>query len=438
MATTTSNFPTDIDTFAPITAGPSGTRMNDSSEPASAIITHIQAALTAIQNVLGTDDGAVANSVLRRLLLLSAADTPFAVDTITGTSKTLTLTDRGVWQDWTATGAKTLTVDTAVGADAGEYRICNAAASGDLTIVASGVAIRSPSGGSVVLAPGQWCELVRVATNVLQVFAIASSGAGASTAAELSYDNATSGLASTDVQGAIDELNTVAGALANIRGTAWRSFDWANTTFYTRTAFNGGFNTLNSNTRYAAIECHPTTANSGGYISGVSSTPVGNIAVLGPWANNWTGIMVFIPYQGANDVSTTAGLQDSSSGTATSSLFGVEYSLANGWEIVFRYSSTDLQARVPFTMTAAENMILEVYYETDAAQTAVELVRVTVRDYPSGSVIATDTWTGSTVFNNLYWRLKSYKVGVSSLREFLYSVLYIGDGFNPPPSLSFG
>lgn len=88
-------------------------------------------------------------------------------------------------------------------------------------------------------------------------------------------------------------------------------------------------------------------------------------------------------------------------------------------------------------MTAAENMILEVYYEVDAAQTVVELVRVTVRDYPSGSVIATDTWTGSTAFNNLYWKLKAYKVGASSLREFLYSVLYIGDGFNPPPGLSF-
>ena len=256
-------------------------------------------------------------------------------------------------------------------------------------------------------------------------------------AADVTYDNTTSGLTATDVQGAIDELNTVAGALANIRGTAWRSFDWANATFYTRTAFGSGFNTLNSNTRYAAIECSASVANSGGYILGNNSVPAGNIAVLGPWANNWTGIMVFLPYQGANDVSTTAGLQDSSSGTATASLFGVEYSLANGWEIVFRYASVDLKTRVPFTMTAAENMILEVYYETDAAQTVVELIRVTVRDYPSGSVIATDTWTGSTGFINLYWKLKAYKVGASSLREFLYSVLYIGDGFNPPPGLSF-
>lgn len=261
---------------------------------------------------------------------------------------------------------------------------------------------------------------------------------GASTAAELSYDNATSGLTSTDVQGAIDELNTVAGALANIRGTAWRSFDWANNTFYTRAAFGSGFSTLDTNRRYASIECSASVANSGGYISGSGSTPFGNIAVLGPWANTWTGVIVFLPYKGANYVSTTAGLQDSSSGAATASLFGVEYSLANGWEIVFRYSSADLKTRVPFTMASAENLVLEVYYETDAAQTVVELVRVTVRDFTSGSVIATDTWTGSTAFNNLYWKLKAYKVGASSLREYLYSVLYIGDGFNPPPGLSFG
>lgn len=92
MPTTTSSYPTDLDTFAPITAGPSGTRMNDATEPASAIITHLQAAVAAIQGVLGTDDGAVADSVLRRLLLLSDADVPASVATITATTKTLALT----------------------------------------------------------------------------------------------------------------------------------------------------------------------------------------------------------------------------------------------------------------------------------------------------------------------------------------------------------
>lgn len=167
MATTTSNFPTDIDTFAPITAGPSGTRMNDASEPASAVITHIQAALVAIQNVLGTDDGEVADSVLRRLLLLSDADVPASVGTITDTTKTLALTDRGVYQRWTATGAKTLTVDTSVGADAGEYHLRNCAASGDLTIVASGVTINAPKGGTLVLEPGDSGTLKQGASNVL-------------------------------------------------------------------------------------------------------------------------------------------------------------------------------------------------------------------------------------------------------------------------------
>lgn len=167
MATTESAYPAALDVFAELTAGPSGTRMNDATEPASAIITHIQAALTAIQHVLGTDDGAVADSVLRRLLLLSDADVPASVDTITGTTKTLALTDRGIYQRWTATGAKTLTVDTSVGADAGEYHIRNCATSGDLTLVASGVTINTPKGGTLVLEPGDSGTLKYGVANVL-------------------------------------------------------------------------------------------------------------------------------------------------------------------------------------------------------------------------------------------------------------------------------
>jgi len=167
MPTTTSSYPEELDTFASITAGPSGTRMNDATEPASAIITHLQAAVAAIQAVLGTDDGAVADSVLRRLLLLSDADVPAAVSTITATTKTLALTDRGLLQNWTTDGAKSLTVTTDVGADGGEYHIRNGATSGDLEIVASGVTIYAPKGGTLFLEPGDAATLKRLTTNVL-------------------------------------------------------------------------------------------------------------------------------------------------------------------------------------------------------------------------------------------------------------------------------
>lgn len=101
--------------------------------------------------------------------LLTDADVPASVDTITGTTKTLALTDRGVWQDWTATGAKTLTVDTAAGAATGEYHMFNAAASGDLTITASGVTITAPKGGSLVLEPGDYATLKRVGVNLFRL-----------------------------------------------------------------------------------------------------------------------------------------------------------------------------------------------------------------------------------------------------------------------------
>lgn len=98
---------------------------------------------------------------------LSDGDVPATVGTITGTTKTLALTDRGIYQRWTATGAKTLTVNTSVGANAGEYHIRNCATSGDLTIVASGVTINAPKGGTLVLEPGDAGTLKQGAANVL-------------------------------------------------------------------------------------------------------------------------------------------------------------------------------------------------------------------------------------------------------------------------------
>jgi len=102
-------------------------------------------------------------------VVLSDSDVPATVGTITGTTKTLALTDRGVWQDWTATGAKTLTVDTTAGAATGEYHVFNAAASGDLTIAASGVTITPPKGGTLVLEPGDYATLKRVGTNLFRL-----------------------------------------------------------------------------------------------------------------------------------------------------------------------------------------------------------------------------------------------------------------------------
>ncbi|UIS25219.1 tail fiber protein [Erythrobacter phage vB_EliS-L02] len=96
---------------------------------------------------------------------------PVASSTVTEATAAANLlnTNRGKYQRWTATGAKTLTVQPnateAITQDA-EFFIRNAAASGDLTIVAgTGVTINAPFGGSLVMSPGMSATLKRVAEN---------------------------------------------------------------------------------------------------------------------------------------------------------------------------------------------------------------------------------------------------------------------------------
>lgn len=102
--------------------------------------------------------------------LLNDADVPAEVVTEAGSSRTLALTDRGKYMRWTGAGAKALAVNTDTGGAIGEYHIRNAAASGDLTLIASGVTITAPKGGSLVLEPGDTVTLKRVGTNVFDLF----------------------------------------------------------------------------------------------------------------------------------------------------------------------------------------------------------------------------------------------------------------------------
>lgn len=101
---------------------------------------------------------------------LSDADVPAAVVTESGAARTLALSDRGAYIRWTGTGAKTLTVNTDTGGASGEYHQRNDADSGDLTISASGVTVKPPKGGTLVLEPGDTVTIKRVASNVFHVF----------------------------------------------------------------------------------------------------------------------------------------------------------------------------------------------------------------------------------------------------------------------------
>lgn len=105
---------------------------------------------------------------------LTDTDVPATVAANAGASDTLAQADAGIYQRFTATGAKVLNV--AANATAGittgsEFHIRNAAASGDLTITpAGGVTVNPPKGGSLVLEPGDTCTLKKVATDTWDLF----------------------------------------------------------------------------------------------------------------------------------------------------------------------------------------------------------------------------------------------------------------------------
>jgi hypothetical protein len=279
-------------------------------------------------------------------------------------------------------------------------------------------------------------EPVPVVQGGVTVKATAQDIANLATATSTTYDNSGSGLLATNVQDAVDELATSTGSLANTRGSLWRFWDMLGSSPFRATVFGSGFSTLNSTARYHTIECSLSVANSGGVVYSDHGLPASTY-LLGPWANYWTGVQIVKPYYGSSDISLVYGIHNSASAAAPSNHIGVEYSLANGFEIVFRYGGTDLQTRKPFTVTSGEILIIKTYFEVDSGQTAVTLARVEVRSFTTGALIESDEWTGSTAFSNFNHRIRAYKVGASSSREFINTTLYIGDGFNVPPTLAF-
>lgn len=132
------------------------------------------AALTGTEPVETVQGGVSVAAIWSQVLTyirgqLTDADVPAAVVAVGGITATAALADRGVYHRWTAAGAKTLTVDTVAGGAAGEYHHRNCAASGDLTIVASGVTINVPKGGTLILEPGDAVTLKRVASNTFDL-----------------------------------------------------------------------------------------------------------------------------------------------------------------------------------------------------------------------------------------------------------------------------
>jgi hypothetical protein len=117
-------------------------------------------------------DAAPVTSVAGRTGVVTLTDTDVPADSIewSTTTKTAALADRGIYYYATATGAKTYTFDTTAGGAAGEYHLRNDAASGDVTLAGSGVTLKPPKGGTLILEPGDTVTIKRAASNVFHVF----------------------------------------------------------------------------------------------------------------------------------------------------------------------------------------------------------------------------------------------------------------------------
>jgi hypothetical protein len=154
-----SNFPTGLDSFLSIADNPA---MNTSGRTATQVVGQLQAALAAVQATLGVTGSDVAGTVEKRLAdVLAALGAPAIVSDTEPSDP-----DEGaIWLD--------------------------------------------TSGSAPVLkvwldgSPGEWVDV---------------GDGGPVDAEDVGYDNTTSGLAATDVQGAIDELAAAPG------GGAWDGF----------------------------------------------------------------------------------------------------------------------------------------------------------------------------------------------------------------------
>jgi hypothetical protein len=85
--------------------------------------------------------------------------------------RNVTPADSGAYIRFTAAGAKTCTFDVIEGfAAPEEYHVANRGASGDLTLVGTGVTLNAPKGGSLVLEPGDTVTVKFVSGTVADVF----------------------------------------------------------------------------------------------------------------------------------------------------------------------------------------------------------------------------------------------------------------------------
>ena len=100
-----------------------------------------------------------------------AGDATMRTQEVAALEYDLTRQDVGAYIRFVTDGVKECTVSTSYTFDSGlSFTVANRASSGDLTLVGDGVTLNAPSGGSLVLSPGDTAVIKMVAVDEADVY----------------------------------------------------------------------------------------------------------------------------------------------------------------------------------------------------------------------------------------------------------------------------
>lgn len=268
-----------------------------------------------------------------------------------------------------------------------------------------------------------------------------SGAGGASDAIDVAYDNTMSGLASEDVQAAIDELALQTVTAVSLRSRKWREHNLINSVNDSSNDFNGALmsatvQTVPAGSGSLVVSSNTSTANSGAWGQVSTAPPGGAVWELGPWGNTRrAAFLVYEPQAGvAADV--TVGFGNSASSSSPTNFFGLEKLTSGQWRLVIRESGTDQVT--PVDLTLPSKALVLVQYTANSGQTAIASISARVIAWPGNTVVAEISWAGtSTGYPNIRAGFRAYRpVGTGTAQQLL-GIFYFGYGFDPPVGLDF-
>lgn len=268
-----------------------------------------------------------------------------------------------------------------------------------------------------------------------------SGAGGESDAIDVAYDNTMSGLASEDVQAAIDELALQTVTSVSLRSRKWKEHAFINSINDNANDFNGattsGFTDfLPTGSGNAIFRTNTSTANSGVWVAVSNGVSPGAVYELGPWGNTRrAAFLVYEPESGvAADV--TVGFGNSTSATTPPSFFGLQKLTSGQWRLAIRETGTDLVTPVDITLPSVALVLVQ--YTVNSAQTEIQSISAEVRAWPGNTSAGAISWLGSsTGFVNTKPVVRAYRPVGTGVSQKLLGLFYFGYGFDPPVGLDF-